>query len=356
MADYKIELYRINVTSNTFTFLDTIETYKELTFTSILNQIGECSFSLAIQNPKCKVDNLTPLRTVIAIKRNGTIVFVGVIASLESEYRDVAGRVRIQAYSYLYTLSKRYTPQLTQFTSTEQTSIYWSLINSSQSLANGGLGIVNNATSTGVNRDATFEYKQISEALIQQANNINAFDFTFDPVVDANGRLTSIQFNTYYPFKGTNKLNPSLKIGGNVQNFGFAINDDFANTFTLLGAGTGTTILTSTASNSGLQQSYTRVEDIRKYSDISVATTLVSLANALILEQSVPKTLIRIELNPSRKPYFFTNFDLGDTVLIDVTVPNSDWAFKGQARITGYTVTIDDNEKETIVPRFEFFS
>lgn len=355
MAQYTIELYRLDISTNQFVKIDVISTYANLMFRNKLNGIGECQFSMEVQDPKLNRANFIPFRTQVVVKRDGVIVFVGPFYNYDGTYKDVKGTVTIRAFSYLFHLARRYTDKLRQFTSlTEQTALYWTLINEVQSRTNGSLKIIDASTATGITRYATFEYKSIADALIQQSDNINGFDFDFIPVVDANGNLSQLNFTTYYPRRGAvrNDL-PGLIIGDNVQNFGFGVEGDITTSLILEGGGFGSPLI-STRNDSDIQLGYTRVEAVVKRPDISEPDSMEKTATAIYNLSSVPLVKLKLELNPSVRPTF-GEFGLGDTLNIDLQVADSDLVnYAGQARIVEWVGILDDVGKETIVPTLEY--
>jgi hypothetical protein len=347
---YTIEIYKINLNTNNFDKIEIITDFYDLNYMHKINGVGECSFSIEMDSPKAILNTFIPFSSYVAVKKDGFIVWHGPIRGYEGNYQDVSGRLRITAFSPLYHLSKRYTSNFVEFLQTDQTSVAWQLINTSQGLSNGLLFIENNSLPTGILKDRTYEYGNIAELLINLSNLISGFDFDFTAKMDSNNDLIGTLFNTYYPIKGSvrNDL-PSLEIGENVQSFGFAVNDDFYNNFTLLGSGTGET-LTVYASDFDLSKGYTRLEEVSKDSNIVLKSTLQQRANLFLQANSTPKMTIDIEMIPTVRP-LLTEFEIGDSLNINIVL-NKQEIIKKPGRIIQINVSIDEQGVEFVTPRF----
>lgn len=346
---YTIELYNLDLIQNQIVKIAVLNSFTDLSFSNELNEIGTCSFRINLFNENADFGFVIPKKTQVVVKKDGIIRFLGPVSSIICDYVDVKGQFIVQAYSYLYHLKTRFSPSIKNFVATEQTAIAWSLIDEVQSRVMGNLFISNGATTTNINRNLTLEYKCIADYLIQQSDNINGFDFDFLPITNQNGNLTGVLFKTYYPQRGTNLNNVIFSLETNISEFGFELNDDFANHVIARGAGFGDPI-TFTAFDNNLMQSYTRAEKIANYSDVSVLSTLQSKAENLINIYGQPKRQIRIKLRPDRKPLLWEDYDLGDIVQIKLTVPDAKIKIQNTARLLKYDVFIDQNGVEFVTP------
>ena len=347
---YSIEIYKINLNTNKFDKIDIITDFRNLSYMQKLNGIGECSFDMEIQSEKAVLDNFIPYVSYVVVKKNKDIVWYGPISHLTGNYQDVSGSLSITAYTPLFHFTSRFTENSLVFRQIDQTVIAWNLINTVQSRTFGNLLISNNSSASGILRDREYQYGNITDLLLNLSNIINGFDFDFTPIIDSNFDLIGTNFNTYYPFKGTlrNDL-PSLKIGENIQAFGFSLDNNFYNQLTVLGSGTGEAV-TILSGNNTLSGGYNRIERIEKDSNIVLQSTLQTRANTSIQNNSIPKTNIEMEINSAVRP-FLTEFQLGDSLFIDAKLKNNQ-IFKNYGRISQLSIAVDINGKETINPKF----
>jgi hypothetical protein len=113
--------------------------------------------------------------------------------------------------------------------SVDQTDIAWDLINYTQALPNGDLGITRgSSTPTGRTRDREYEAGQVIGSLLDNLSDvIDGFDYEVSP---------EKVFNLYYPERGTEKNFP-LILGGNIQEVIRTVSaPDFANAIRASGA------------------------------------------------------------------------------------------------------------------------
>lgn len=361
MSQYTIDLYSLNPNTGTFTKYESIDTFVNLSYMNKLNAIGECQFEMDVFDPKLTRSNFIPYRTQIAVKRDDTYIFFGPYYNPDGQFQDLQGTVAIRAYSYLYHLVNRYTNKVVQYQATTDISdIAWDLIQQAQSRAYGALGINRNAPATGVLKPKTFERQRISDKLMEFTQIIGGFDFDFSPVVDANNNIIYVNFNLYYPTAGVlrSDLTP-LKLGVNIHDFGFGTTGELFNSGIAEGSGTSD-VITSTYDNTSLQSAYTRLETVKKYSEISAKVTLDDILNGYMNRVSSPQYIVRVSLNPSVTPTL-DDFFLGDTLNIDINIQDikptaGDMIkFVGQGRVMELGVTVDENGAEMVVPTLMFY-
>jgi len=259
---YTIEFYAINVNEQRFDFLGSTTSYKGLNFADRLNDHGGAMFSLNLLDPTCNTRLIKRFVNQVVIKRGNSVRFVGPIINYSGTYDDTGGYLDIECGSYLYHLNSRYTDDLVTYTGEEQSDICWDLIDTVQSRDNGYLGIEEGGlTATGVDRDRTYEYYPVSQALTNLADVINGMDFSFSAQLDGDNKLEKILFNTHYPLGSLRTNLPPLKIGENIKLKTFKSNSNLHNYATAIGAGLVDPI-TSIKENTALQKAYTRRESI----------------------------------------------------------------------------------------------
>lgn len=350
---YTIEIYRLDVVNSQFLRVDVIQNPVNLSFHSVLNGIGGCSFDMDVYDQKTIVSNLYRFRNQIIVKDNNTIVWFGPIVKVSGGFSDVKGVVKIEALSYLAHFNARFTSGI--FVNDDAGTIASTIITDTQALTNGSLKVSNGTIATTINRDRTYYNKPISDAISDLANVENGFDFAFTPVYDSFNKLASIQFNVYTALGVIRDDLPKLRLGENVEDVSFATQNEIVNTVTALGAGSGSGVLTGTATNGSSQQAFTRREGIVKFSDVFVQSTIdQKAAEVLNLDQS-DRYDLNITLMPETAPRF-GDFILGDLLPIDIVVEGTIINFTGYARVIELAIDVDQNGVGKITPKIQYIS
>lgn len=357
MAEYNVEIYRLNVADGGFTRLADIITYENLEFFSGLNRIGGCTFVMKAEDPACD-PTVLKLERVVLIKRNGFPVWVGRINYIEGEYgsiEGVDGIVTFRCLDYLSFLEARFTSREQSYVNLDASEIATALIDYTQALPNGNLNITEGTIqAVGISND-TLEYQSIAQALINQSDNIIGYDFYFTPIVNGADLLQEVQFNVVQGRGRYRNDLPAFKVGDNVQSVAFATQSPIYNTTTLLGNGTGDAILTSTAEDEGSQQAYTRKERILKVGDYRIQENLDAAAVQANNETKVIDYNLNLQLVPESNLEYGT-FDIGDVLNVDLNVENTFIQFTGTARIIELNVRVDDAGAEIITPKIEYYA
>ena len=270
------------------------------------------------------------------------------------DYEGINGKMLIDSSEYLYHFQDRFTDKLVQYVAQDQEDIAWDLINDTQNKTNGTLLVQRGTNETTQNRNRDYERTSVKTGLVELANVVSGFDFTFDPVVDSNNLVTHTDFNCYYPLLGTvrNDL-PTLEIGVNVKRIEFVTSTNLTNSGVIEGQGSGSTIeypLEYTAS----QQGYTRRELVLSEKDVSNSSELTLRLQSKLQNDMVEGFNINTELMPGKKPYY-TDLNQGDIVNINFVIEGSGGYLdiKKQARIIGISVSIDINGAERVVPKLQ---
>ena len=348
---YTLEIYQLNPLLGTFARIDTIDTYKNLSFTDRLNGIGSCTFSLSIYDPKASQANLIRFRNHVVIKKDSVIKWFGPIVNVNSNFVGIEGEINVECNTMLYHLKTRYTAKLLQVLATDQSTILWNLINTSQGLAYGNLGITAGSLPATTSRDRTYEYKDLASAIIEMTNIIGGIEFDFQ-ATSSSGVFTGCTFNTYVS-KGTTRSDlPALKIDSNMKMIQTATKENIFNNMILEGAGTGE-VLISTGSDSASQSAYTRREEIIKAADVSIQDTLDTKLNNLLNFYKVEGSLVEMELYPTKTPTL-DDLNLGDVHTLNIALAGTGGYLDmvKQARLWEYTVSIDVNGVERVKPKF----
>lgn len=348
---YTIELYKLIVSQSRLDKVDEIITFDGLKFGDKLNGIGSASFNLDIHDPKGQIENLRRYVTQVAIKRNGTIIWVGGINKSTFSYSNNKGVTNISALSYLAHLSNRFTPSDYKKRNVDAGVIAWDLINTVQSRTNGELMIEQGTIETIGNIDESLSYASVASALMNQSNNLTGYTFTFVPVQNAGGNLDHILFNVYKYFGNIRSELPPLEIGTTVDRISATTQDNIVNSATAEGAGTNTDVISRIASDAGSQLAYSRREGVYSFKDISLGSTLQLKVNNIINKFKVDRYDLNLELIPNTELRYGA-FGLGDILKCNLILPNG-FVVDNFVRVIELGVDVSKEGVEYITPKVE---
>lgn len=348
---YIIELYRL--VNGTLERMEEIIDYTGLQFYNKLNGTGGLQFYLNTGARKAMLDNLYRYRTQVVVKNNNTIVWFGPLTKLYGRYQNVEGFLNFNARTYLDHLNARTVSS--EYLQTDAGEIAWSAIDEVQNRDNGDLVITEGDIQSTVLRDRKYYYKSVSELIVELANVNNGFDFSLNATVDSSNRFTGVNFNVYQELGSVrNDLN-TLQMGINVNNIEFATKDSIYNYITAIGSGfSEEENILSIAESTASQQGFTRREDVVKYADISIQETLDERAYEALLDGQSEQYDINIGLIPNKRPTD-GEYILGDTLNIDLALPDSTLRFTGSGRVVEINTTVDDVGVGKITPKLQFY-
>jgi hypothetical protein len=349
-----LDIYRLDVENAELKKIDEIITNKNFQCTRALNGNGGLITELSIFDKKASKANLQRFRNQIAVRRDNEIIWWGPLVKVSGEMDDVSGNITLEGSEYLHHFKKRKTDKLIKYVEEDQEDIAWDLIDTVQSRTNGTLLVNRGSHGTSVSISKDYEYAIVEESIIDLANVVDGFDFTFDPVLGSDGLIESTNFNCYYPMKGSVRKDlPPLQIGVNVKKIGFVTNTELINSGIAEGQGTGTTPISELEYGES-QKGYTRREEYQSYKDVSLSSVLSLYLRSYLNNQSVEGFDINAELMPNRIPTF-NQITLGDIIKVDFQVEGSGGYFdiKKQARVIEMAITIDENGVERAIPKLQ---
>lgn len=351
---FSIEFYNLNVASAEFEYLGECLTFSNLTYEAALLDVGSCTFDINILDEYAKPKYMRRMSTIIVIKENGTCVWFGPMANQTGDYEDLDGYITVTGYSWLYYFKFRNTNKSQIYSQVQQSAIAWDLINTSQSETNGTLLITQGLNPTSMLRDRTYETYEIAEALTNLANVINGFDFGFEPVLDSDGRLSSVLFNVYYPTKGSVREDlGKLEMGINVSSVSWTTISELYNTVIVEGSGTGIPLIYESSDPSS-QQAYTRIEGYEKASDVSEYDTLQKKGETLLNENKVEGYRLNLIIMPS-STLNKSGLEVGDTVICNLKIGNHLEFINRKARVKSIPASVDNEGVKTISLEVEIY-
>jgi hypothetical protein len=370
---FELELYYRDVANSQFVAIDNIQTYSGLNWHRSLSGIGFATFNLNPYDFKALSPNIIPARTVVAIKENNTIRWVGEITRpLDYSVSGVGGSVNVGVIGYFGTLLSRTTRyiqptngvnvdnQAVLFSQVDAGTIAWDLINSSQNLTNGYLGFTEGEIVASTSKNRTYYDKKIAEAISLLSNVNNGIDFYLGYAQDANNRLSSVVFNAGAVIGRRREDLPKVIPGENCNTASFSLQNDLYNTVTGIGIGSGDSVLSSLKESSGSQIGFSRKEITLGAKDISDPSYLSEVTEKALNESTSNKWHVELELTPydSNEKVGFrgTDINLGDYLYLDLTTdPQSILNFQGWARVLETSHRIDSTGVEFISSKFEVY-
>lgn len=277
----------------------------------------------------------------IRIKRNGEYIVGANIYRFNytSSYTSVT--MRVECVGYLNFYKTQYITA--DYTDTPQQDIMWDAIERCNEKTGGDYGVRRGIHSGDtVNRDRSYERKEVASLIQQMSNVIDGCDFEFTP-----DKL----FNTYQT-KGTYRPSVRLVYPGNIQSFNFTRTlDKVANYIYGIGSGSGEEAIQSQAEDPNSEEYMYRREKISIWNSVTDQDTLnehtdsVLHAAANIIE--LPNITLRdntLDLN---------EVTTGDTVRVFLGGFTSVSHVSGDYRITSIQCEVDDNDSETVTLDFD---
>jgi hypothetical protein len=308
-----------------------------------LNRAGKASFTLPITVERLQRFDIYLGVTRLLIYRENALIWAGVVWEVNEGVSD-DGDVTIQCTEIFHILSeKRYTSNT--YTATDAGTIAWGLINTTQGLTGGNLGITQGTIETTQNRDRAYYDELIGEKIIQLTEVINGFDFLITPSIKIN---TLGVFNVYAK-RGSTITDFRLEYGeglkNNIQSWSRkkTVSDIF-NSLIVEGEGLGDAKLKSTETDTSSINAIGLLEARKQEKSISQQTTLDQKADEYIRISKTEQPIYDITLNNAYND--FGKYDVGDIVPIRIKYGYVD--INTTMRIYGIDVRVSDAGEESI--------
>lgn len=334
----------------------TNEVYDELPLVDVyysveLNRAGTFSARLpmsatnSVGYERVTAADIYPARRKVYVERDGYILAGFILWTAQANLEQgelVLGGEGIWSYFH-----RRYIRYTQKFTGVDQWAIVRTLIDNAQSQSGGDIGVVTQAASCGVTRDATYlgsEQHVVGEVIENMADNRRGFDFSIESAWESGAIVDRLV--RYYPTRGTRRteaFEPGTNINGLVVEVDGA---SMANRVDGLGAGTGPTSSRITKADTSMLGAYPLLEAAMTFGDIKRLTTLENRIEAELEQRKVPVTTatlseVRADLEP-----MLGSYAPGDEFQLRVHegwLDLDDWF-----RIMRYEVQIDEAGMESI--------
>ncbi|MCK5017159.1 MAG: hypothetical protein KAS32_08810 [Candidatus Peribacteraceae bacterium] len=296
-------------------FIANLTNARKRWFVERLNDQTEAGFILDADDSKCDATTLNIGVNELHIYYGDVLKWAGQLVSARkiASGDDIYWEVR--AKDWVSLLSKRFcgVESLREFITTDAGVIAWTLIDETQSLANGDFGITEGVIDVSQTRSPTYDKKNILEA-IRELSNIGkdgqsnyGFDFEITPLK---------VFNIHYPYKGTIRNEVVFRYPGNCENF-----EAFVDSWGIInhewGLGrhwTGQTAIVS-RSDATSQTTYKRREAIKNYRDMSVLAFLQDMVYQDIQWLKDPATVVKFDTRIEDKTGI-NDYNVGDGVTV----------------------------------------
>ena len=331
-----------------------------VSFTQQLNQAGTLQGHLLLSGMTTAEFNVNqstiPGRTAIYVDRNDELIWGGVI--WERSYNSSAQQLTISAREFESYFERRRITQTVDFANIDQLVIARTLIDNAQAVANGDIGVITGAETSGVLVSRTYYYYEIKgvyPALQDLSRADNGFDFniqvSYDPIT--NDPLKTLVLG--YPRSGTvyNINDPEAPVfifpAGNIVEYEYPEDGSVAaNVVYALGAGSNEGKLLETAQDTAkLADGWPLLEEQANYSDVTDSVYLAELANGQVLAVAYPPTTIKIVV-PAYVTPELGSYSIGDDARLIITDERFPNTLDQVYRIVGLSVQPGENGPERV--------
>lgn len=330
-------MYKIQVKDGSGNYIGEFPNFRALQFGKRLNNYGSCSFEVPVSDPGA--ESLIALRIYsIEVWRDTVLIWAGEQANRQGTLDNKGNNwVAIYCYDWFEQLLSRFTDSEVIFTGVDAGEIAWELIDTSQGLSNGDLGITEGTIETTMDRDRTYYNYNIGQAIINLSNVINGFDFEIN-----NSKIFNV-----YALQGIDRTDSIiLEYGINVSDM--RITEDFSkpvNKAIILGdSGDPMDPLRVERNDASLQTQYKLREGLSNEITVSETATLEESGDAMIRKYGT--ALLKISMGIVRKSPTIADFALGD--LITVKVKSGIYNINKIFRIFEWQVNYNTDNTETL--------
>lgn len=274
-----------------------------------LNNVGQCSFKIAANDPKAVQSNLNFGNRILVEFENGLPSWGGVIGTPRTWDN---GLIQVDAYSGEKLFEQRITAKTKTFSGVPVGSIYEELINEANGVSATGV-VIGNIWPGGSGHSPDYHLKYLLDVFqknLTERLSINDFDVV--PFIEAG----KIKFKAnFYDARGSTKTGIALVEDKNLGPIKLKEQGPIINSWTVAGEGSdwGASRLTSTQQDTESIGDYGLREGSRVYGDVADQGSLDSQAQTSLDKTKNPfniYTLTALDKKPAR----FVDYDYGDTI------------------------------------------
>lgn len=249
---------------------------------------------------------------------NNTKIYAGYISEMQiSKGRADFGNIIISSKGFFSLLEKRFCDDSLSYTNTDSSDIAWGLIDYTQNLSYGDLGITRGNDPTTKNRDRTdLRYRNIADAIRgMSAEEVKeGYDFDVSPLK---------VFNIYYP-KGSVRDEIYLTADFNIDSYSIikTFIDGMVNQAIVIGSGVdeANQLVEVRDSDNAYKDAFFLLQDVLSEPDVSTQVTLQDKGDLALDNYQAPRLTITID-HFYTEP-LFTNYEVGDW--LHVVIPEYD--------------------------------
>lgn len=280
-------------------------------------------------------------RCDIRIKRNDKYIVGGNVYrfTYTTSYNSIT--MRVECVGYLNFYKTQYISA--EYANVPQQDIMWDVIERCNQKTGGDYGVRRgNHTGDTVNRDRSYERKEVASLIQQLSNVINGCDFEFTP---------DKKFNTYQT-KGTYRPSIRITYPGNVQTFNFSRTlDKVANYVYGIGSGSGEEAVQSQAEDTESEDYMYRREKISIWNSVTDQDTLNEHTDSVLHAVSKIIELPSITLRDNELD--MSEIETGDTIHVKLGGFASISHIDGDFRISNIVCSVDENDSESVTLDFD---
>ncbi len=325
-----------------------------------LNAPGAFNANIRYTHPKATRGNLDPGRTAVYVRRNGLVVWGGILwTARKVKGNDVLQLGCLGFWSYFRHRRLRHS---FKFTNKDQLAIFRDIVNYAQGDAvtnkNGGtttypqpggsLGVVVGTEMSGVLRVKTvngFERSVVGAECESLSGLSNGFDFGIEITEPIEGTFVkTLQLG--YPRRGR-RTNLVFEQGKNVKLLDWQLDADrLENRVDAIGAGEGAAMLISTAEDANvLNIGYPVLDGTTSHKDVTQSATLLAHAERRLTNLRLPVSIPTLSLRVTEEGEV-GSFIEGDECL--VRADDGYVQFDNYFRVVDYLVDVSNEGDETI--------
>lgn len=321
---------------------------------------GALNANIRYTHPKATRANLDPGKTAIYIRRNGLVVWGGILWTA----RKVKGNdvLQLGALGFWSYFRRRRLRHSFSFAEKDQLAIFRDMVRYAQGEAmtsvtggpttivqpNGSIGVVYGTETSGVTRNKNingFERYIVGQQCEELAGLQNGFDFAIDITEPTEGTFVKT-LKLDYPRRGR-RTNLVFEQGKNVKLLDWQIDADrLENRIDALGAGEGTTMLVKTAQDTNvLAEGYPLLDGVESRKGVTVDSTLAAHAEARLQQLKRPVSIPTLSLRVTEEG------EVGSFIEGDECIVRADDGFvqfDNYYRVMQYLVDVSNEGDETI--------
>lgn len=330
----KLEVYKLDVVNEEFDKVDVITSYSNLSWFSKKNGTGAARFDMDIYDPKLSSTLITKYNTVIAVKVNQTILWVGYVDNVSGSQSGATGKISIEVKEQFKRLEDRYTSERDNYLAVDQGVILKSLVDDAQVDTSAFLGLTIPSVPATKTRDRLYTYANVYQAFNDLVNVIDGLDYSFDVSQDADKNLSGVTINLVDGIGRQRDDLPTLQLGYNCGDYRFISKTDIFNRIT----GISNMQIISVSNNSDSQAAIGLRSDVRKFYDIKLKSTLDERVAYELNDSLSEKIEFELILNPA--VYQYNTIVIGDTLPIDIV--NNYKSLTGYAEVKEIASEVDE--------------